>query len=64
MVKRLRRKLGDDANSPRYVITEPRVGYRMAVGEAKAEGTDRNPLSAERPYPLIMYGGGCDRGTS
>jgi two-component system KDP operon response regulator KdpE len=38
VVKRLRRKLGDDANSPRYVITEPRVGYRMAVGEAKAEG--------------------------
>ena len=32
VVMRLRRKLGDAAN-PRYIITEPRVGYRMAVGE-------------------------------
>ena len=29
-VKKLRRKLRDDANSPRYIFTEPRVGYRMA----------------------------------
>ena len=28
-VKKLRRKLNDDANSPRYIFTEPRVGYRM-----------------------------------
>ena len=28
-VKNLRRKLGDDANNPRYIFTEPRVGYRM-----------------------------------
>ena len=28
-VKRLRRKLGDDASSPRYIFSEPRVGYRM-----------------------------------
>ena len=34
VVKRLRRKLGDDANSPAYIFTEPRVGYRMAEGEA------------------------------
>ena len=33
VVSRLRRKLGDDADNPRYVITEPRVGYRMATGE-------------------------------
>ena len=33
VVKRLRRKLGDDAGSPRYILTEPRVGYRMAKGE-------------------------------
>ena len=26
----LRRKLGDDASKPRYIFTEPRVGYRMA----------------------------------
>ncbi len=29
-VKKLRHKLGDDANDPRYIYTEPRVGYRMA----------------------------------
>ena len=33
VVKRLRGKLGDDAADPRYILTEPRVGYRMAEGE-------------------------------
>ena len=28
-VKRLRRKLGDDASNPLYIFAEPRVGYRM-----------------------------------
>ncbi len=32
VVKRLRRKLGDSAAAPRYVITEPRAGYRMPSG--------------------------------
>ena len=32
VVKRLRRKLGDDAQHPTYIFTEPRVGYRMAGG--------------------------------
>ena len=32
IVKRLRRKLGDDADSPRYIVTEPWVRYRMAAG--------------------------------
>ena len=32
VVKRLRRKLGDDAQAPTYIFTEPRVGYRMAAG--------------------------------
>ena len=32
-VKNLRRKLGDDAGSPTYIFTEPRVGYRMPKGE-------------------------------
>ena len=30
VIKRLRRKLGDDADNPSYIFTEPRVGYRMA----------------------------------
>ena len=32
-VKRLRRKLGEDAGSPRYIVAEPRVGYRMPKPE-------------------------------
>ena len=28
-VRRLRRKLGDDARNPIYIFAEPRVGYRM-----------------------------------
>lgn len=31
VVKRLRRKLGDDARDPRYVITWPRSGYGIGV---------------------------------
>jgi len=34
IIRRLRAKLGDDAETPRYIFTEPRVGYRMAEGEA------------------------------
>ena len=36
--KQLRRKLGDDANNPTYILNEPRVGYRMEKGET-AEDT-------------------------
>ncbi len=32
-VKRLRRKLGDSAEDPRYIFAEPRVGYRMGKSE-------------------------------
>ena len=35
--KQLRRKLGDDANNPTYIFTEPRVGYRMAKGDAPGQ---------------------------
>ncbi len=28
-VGRLRRELGDDGENPTYILTEPRVGYRM-----------------------------------
>ena len=33
IVARLRRKLGDDADNPTYIFTEPRVGYWMPEGE-------------------------------
>ena len=35
IVSKLRRKLGDDADSPTYVFTEPRVGYWMPKGETQ-----------------------------
>jgi signal transduction histidine kinase/DNA-binding response OmpR family regulator len=39
VVKRLRRKLGDAADNPTYIFTEPRVGYRMArPGKASKTG--------------------------
>ena len=37
IVSKLRRKLGDDADSPTYIFTEPRVGYRMPQGETKEQ---------------------------
>ena len=33
-LRRLRRKLGDDAGNPSYIFTEPGVGYRMPAGES------------------------------
>ena len=33
----LRRKLGEDADNPAYVVTEPRVGYRMEEGATLKE---------------------------
>ena len=37
IVGRLRRKLGDDADTPTYIFTEPRIGYRMPKGEERGE---------------------------
>ena len=37
--KQLRRKLGDDANNPTYILNEPRIGYRMPKGEGQAQET-------------------------
>ena len=40
IIKRLRTKLGDDANNPRHIFNEPRVGYLMPQGEALAEAKE------------------------
>ncbi len=37
MVSKVRRKLGDDAGDPTYIVTEPRVGYRMPKGEGSEQ---------------------------
>ncbi|MDE0070662.1 MAG: response regulator transcription factor [Caldilineaceae bacterium] len=34
-ISTLRRRLGDDAENPIYIFTEPRVGYRMARADAR-----------------------------
>ena len=39
---RLRCKLGDSAANPRYILTEPRVGYRMAAGEGETPEPEQN----------------------
>ena len=43
IVNRLRRKLGDDANAPRYIFTLPRTGCRMAKGETASPSTQLSP---------------------
>ncbi len=40
LVRRLRRKLDDDASNPTYIFAEPRVGYRMPKGQEPREGTE------------------------
>ena len=40
IVSKLRRKLGDDADNPVYIFTEPRVGYRMPKGETEGQGRE------------------------
>ena len=46
IVKRLRRKLGEDASNPAFIFAVPRVGYRMEKGEEArtGEGAGRNGL--------------------
>ena len=39
-LRRLRRKLGEDARAPSYIFAQPRVGYRMPHGELP--GTEPN----------------------
>ena len=39
-VKKLRRKLGDSADNPTYIFTEPRVGYRMEMPEGRRAGRE------------------------
>ena len=43
IVNKLRRKLGDDADNPVYIFTEPRVGYRMPKGETADTDQSTSP---------------------
>ena len=43
VISSLRRKLGDGADNPAYIFTEPRVGYRLAGGETQTEEPSAAP---------------------
>ncbi len=43
VVKRLRRKLGDNARQPAYLFTQRRVGYHLAAPEPPAEVAESAP---------------------
>ena len=43
VIRRLRRKLGDNAEDPTYIFTELRVGYRMPKGETGEEREEKTP---------------------
>ena len=45
VISSLRRRLGDDADNPIYIFTEPRVGYRMARADSSGNGTARITLN-------------------
>ncbi len=48
LVKRLRRKLGDDADDPRYIFTEHGVGYRIGKPEGKPAATTESARPTQR----------------
>ena len=52
VVKKLRRNLGGDAANPRYIVTEPRVGYRMAAETAERVDGSAGLSSVELPAQL------------
>jgi two-component system KDP operon response regulator KdpE len=51
-VRQLRQKLGDDAAMPRYIVTEPGVGYRW--------GPDPEPI--DQPSPPSTSGSSASQG--
>ena len=51
VVSSLRRKLGDDADNPTYIFTEPRVGYRMPKGEGQGQGETSKGVADSAGFP-------------
>ena len=43
VVKKLRGKLGGAAADPRHIVTDPKVGYRMAAGDAEERNHPDSP---------------------
>ena len=42
-MQNLQCKLGDNAESPTYILNEPRLGYQMEKGETTDTKMDRSP---------------------
>ena len=63
VVSSLRRKLGDDADNPTYIFTEPRVGYRMPKGRRGWRRRNR-PRPHEPLFPTLYKGVRCRTPTS
>ena len=49
VVAQIRRKLGDDPARPRYIATEPGVGYRLRV-DPEPEAADPNEIPTSSPH--------------
>ncbi len=60
LVKKLRRKLGDSAAGPRYILTGPKMGYRLAISEtAEKSSLSMSTISPHAddvacPPPMIV----------
>ena len=50
-MKRLREALGDEAETPRYVETLPRRGYRFIAPVQRRDGVDERPKLPATPEP-------------
>lgn len=55
MVKEIRRVIGDDADSPLYIETVPKRGYRfIAATEAETESEERDSQEASAPASIAV----------
>ena len=58
VVSTLRRRLGDDADNPKFIFTDPRIGYRMPKGETPVSGFSVSYLTPCGPFAFVVRGCG------
>ena len=59
VIGQLRRALGDDARSPRFIETVPKRGYRLVAGPAAKEPRRRRGALALLAILLLIVAGGA-----